>query len=127
MLVLNKEGTAGTVVDQSNTAKTMGSGSLEVYATPALCDLMEKAACNCIEGCLEEGKTTIGTKLDISHLAATPIGMTVTCTARLIEIDNRRLLFEVTASDGVDTIGKGTHERFIVDAVKFMGKASSKL
>lgn len=127
MLVLNKEGTAGTVVDQSNTAKTMGSGSLEVYATPALCALMEKAACNCIEGCLEEGKTTIGTKLDISHLAATPIGMTVTCTARLIEIDNRRLLFEVTASDGVDTIGKGTHERFIVDAVKFMGKASSKL
>ena len=108
-------------VDDTNTAVTMGSGSLKVFATPAMIALIEKAACKALEGQLEDGQTTVGTKLDVAHIAATPIGMNVTAEAVLTEIDNRRLVFEVVARDEKDIIGKGVHERFIVNA-KTYGK-----
>lgn len=126
MLTPNITGTATTTVTDNNTAKAMGSGSLEVFATPAMVALMEKAACNCIEGKLEEGVTSVGTSLDIKHLAATPKGLEVTAEAVLIEMDGRRLVFDITVSDGVDTIGSGRHERFMVNSEKFMGKAYGK-
>lgn len=127
MLELNIKGTAAAKVTDDNTAKAMGSGALEVFATPAMTALMEKAACACLDGRLDEGMTTVGTLLNIQHLAATPKGMNVTCEAVLTEIDGRRLVFFVTARDEVGEIGKGTHERFIVNAEKFIGKAYSKV
>ncbi len=126
MLTPNITATATTTVTDENTAKTMGSGSLKVFATPAMVALMEKAACACVEEKLDEGMTSVGTMLDIKHLAATPKGMEVKATATLTEIDGRRLVFDITVSDGIDTIGSGRHERFIVNAEKFMGKAYGK-
>ncbi len=114
-----------TVTD-SNTAKDVGSGDLAVFSTPMMIALMEKASAKCLAQFLDEGKTSVGTKLDISHLSATPVGMKVTATAEITEVDNRRVVFEVTASDEVELIGKGTHERFIVDTEKFLTKTYNK-
>lgn len=116
MLTTGTKGKAEVKVDDTNTAVTMGSGSLKVFATPAMIALIEKAACKALEGQLEDGQTTVGTKLDVAHIAATPIGMNVTAEAVLTEIDNRKLVFEVVARDEKDIIGKGIHERFIVNA-----------
>lgn len=116
MLTTGTKGKAEVKVDDTNTAVTMGSGSLKVFATPAMIALIEKAACKALEGQLEDGQTTVGTKLDVAHVAATPVGMNVTAEAVLTEIDNRRLVFEVVARDEKDIIGKGSHERFIVNA-----------
>ena len=119
MLTTGTKGKAEVKVDDTNTAVTMGSGSLKVFATPTMIALIEKAACKALEGQLEDGQTTVGTKLDVAHVAATPVGMNVTAEAVLTEIDNRRLVFEVVARDEKDVIGKGSHERFIVNAEKF--------
>ena len=93
----------------------------------AMIALIEKAACKALEGQLEDGQTTVGTKLDVAHVAATPVGMNVTAEAVLTEIDNRRLVFEVVARDEKDIIGKGIHERFIVNAEKFTAKTYGKV
>ena len=124
MLTTGTKGKAEVKVDDTNTAVTMGSGSLKVFATPAMIALIEKAACKALEGQLEDGQTTVGTKLDVAHIAATPVGMNVTAEAVLTEIDNRRLVFEVVAKD---VIGKGSHERFIVNAEKFTAKTYGKV
>ena len=124
-----KEGIKGTqevVVSEENTAKTMGSGALDVFATPAMIALMENAACNAIADGLEEGQSSVGTKLDVSHDAATPVGMHVTAKAELVEVDRRRLVFRVTAEDDAGPIGQGTHERFLIMADKFLAKAEAK-
>ena len=105
MLTTGLKGKAEVKVDDTNTAVTMGSGSLKVFATPAMIALIEKAACKALEGQLEDGQTTVGTKLDVAHIAATPVGMNVTAEAVLTEIDNRRLVFEVVARDEKDVIG----------------------
>ena len=123
MLTTGTKGKAEVKVDDTNTAVTMGSGSLKVFATPAMIVLIEKAACKA----LEDGQTTVGTKLDVAHVAATPVGMNVTAEAVLTEIDNRRLVFEVVARDEKDVIGKGSHERFIVNAEKFTAKTYGKV
>lgn len=99
MLTTGLKGKAEVKVDDTNTAVTMGSGSLKVFATPAMIALIEKAACKALEGQLDDGQTTVGTKLDVAHVAATPVGMNVTAEAVLTEIDNRRLVFEVVARD----------------------------
>ena len=91
MLTTGLKGKAEVKVDDTNTAVTMGSGSLKVFATPAMIALIEKAACKALEGQLEDGQTTVGTKLDVAHIAATPVGMNVTAEAVLTEIDNRDL------------------------------------
>jgi len=127
MLTTGLKGKAEVKVDDTNTAVTMGSGSLKVFATPAMIALIEKAACTALEGQLEDGQTTVGTKLDVAHVAATPVGMNVTAEAVLTEIDNRRLVFEVVARDEKDIIGKGIHERFIVNTEKFTAKTYGKV
>lgn len=127
MLTTGSKGKAEVKVDDTNTAVTMGSGSLKVFATPAMIALIEKAACSALDGQLEDGMTTVGTKLDVAHVAATPVGMTVTADATLTEIDNRRLVFKVVTKDEKDVIGKGTHERFIVNAEKFTAKTYGKV
>lgn len=126
MLVTGIKGKAETVVTENNTAKAMGSGTLEVFATPAMVALMEKAAYACVAEELEPGMGTVGTQMDVKHVAATPTGMRVTAECELIEIDGRRLVFSVKAFDASGMIGIGTHERFIVKDEKFMAKAISK-
>ena len=106
-------GTASTVVTPENTAAAVGSGSLPVFATPYMIALMENAACNAIADALEDD-------------AATPVGMHVTAKAELVEVDRRRLVFRVTASDDAGPIGQGTHERFLIMAEKFLAKAEAK-
>ena len=115
------------MVTDLNTAKTVGSGSLPVYATPAMLALIEKASCSALEGILNDGETSVGTLLNVKHLAATPVGMQVTATAELIERDGRRLVFKVSANDECGLIGEGIHERFIVFSEKFTEKTYSKL
>ena len=126
MLETGIKGKQTVTADASNSAKTMGSGSLDVFATPAMVALMEKTAVASLEEHLEEGQTTVGIALDIKHSAATPLGMTVTCESTLVAVDGRKLTFEVTASDERGVIGSGMHERFIVDAERFQEKTNNK-
>ena len=126
MFEINSVGYAKETVNDNNTAKYIGSGSLMVYATPAMAALIEKAACACIENSLEAGTTSVGTDLSIKHLAATPVGMQVRADARLVGVDGRKLTFNVLAYDECDKIGEGTHERFIVSSEKFMAKTNGK-
>ena len=126
MLTVGIKGKEEIVVTDANSAKTMGSGTLDVFATPAMIALMENAACNAIADGLEEGQSSVGTKLDVSHDAATPVGMHVTAKAELVEVDRRRLVFRVTAEDDAGPIGQGTHERFLIMADKFLAKAEAK-
>ncbi len=125
-LELGITGSASCVVTEADTAKAVGSGGVDVMSTPRLVALMENAAKDSVAPYLEEGTTTVGTALNIQHLAATPVGMTCTAESKLIEIDRRRLVFEMTAHDEVEIVGKGTHERFIVDSEKFVGKCNAK-
>lgn len=118
-------GKAEKTVEGTNTAKRMGSGSLDVFATPALIAMMEEAAVNALE--LEEGQSSVGVSLNIKHVAATPIGMKVWAEAELVEVDRRRLVFKVEAFDSKETIGSGVHERFLIDDEKFMNKTLAKL
>lgn len=113
-------------VTDKNTAKTMGSGNLEVYATPAMTCLMEKAATEALEPLLTEGWTTVGISLNIQHKAATPIGLNIRAEARVTAVDGRKITFEVKAFDDREEIGSGTHERFAVMKEKFMAKALGK-
>lgn len=124
-----KEGITNTetvIVNKDNSAKTMGSGTLDVFATPAMVALMEKTAWRSLIPYLEDGQGTVGIHLDITHDAPTPLGMTVTCESKLVKIDGRRLVFEVTATDGRDVIGMGIHERFLIWDEKFQNKANEK-
>ena len=125
-LKIGIRGKAETVVTEENTAKSAGSGNLQVFGTPYMIALMEKAACEAVSPYLDEGCTTVGTQLNVAHLAATPLGDRVTAEVELVEIDRRRLCFKVTARDSVDLIGEGTHERFIIQADRFLEKANAK-
>ena len=115
------------VVAEQQTAKYLGSGELAVFATPCMIALMENTAYRSVQPCLEPGQGTVGTLLNVKHLAATPVGMEVRCETKLIEVDRKRLVFEVKAFDACGLIGEGVHERFIVDNQRFMQKAQSKL
>ncbi len=112
------------VVNETNTAKAMGSGSLDVFATPALVAMMEEAAVNALN--LAEGQTSVGISINIQHTAATPLGMKVRADAELIEVDGRKLTFKLEAFDEREKIGTGVHQRFLVDVAKFMAKTNSK-
>jgi len=113
-------------VTPDKTAKAMGSGGLEVFATPAMVALMEKTASESVLPQLDEGSGTVGVSLEIKHTAATPLGMEVVCESELVEADGRRLVFEVTARDDGGEIGSGRHERFVIDNVRFMEKVNKK-
>lgn len=115
------------IVTKEVTAKAMGSGVLDVFATPAMLALMEKTAFTSVADHLEEGCGTVGTKVEIEHVAASPVGMKVICDSELVAIEGRKLVFAVEAHDAQGLIGKGTHERFIVGNEKFMEKANQKL
>lgn len=109
------------------TADRFGNPGAHVFATPMLVALLEEAAIGCVEPLLDPDEGTVGTLVNVQHLAATPLGMTITVRARLAEVDRRRLVFEVEASDGVDTIARGTHERFLVKSMPdFLAAAAAK-
>ena len=126
MLEIGIRGHEESVVTKETTAKAMGSGELEVFATPAVVALAEKTAWRSVAGQLEAGQGTVGTKLELSHIAATPVGLSVSCDTELIEIDRRRLVFSVAVYDETGKIAEGTHERFIVENEKFAAKANAK-
>jgi predicted thioesterase len=113
-------------VTEADTAAKLGSGLVPVFGTPALVALMESAAVKALDGHLDAGQTTVGTRIDIRHLAATPVGMKVRARAELIAIDGRKLTFQIEAWDESEKIGEASHERFIVDTEKFAARAKSK-
>ena len=125
-LSIGLKGLAETLVTEENTAAAMGSGLLPVFATPAMLALMEKAAADSVQPFLPEGQGTVGTRLEVSHLAATPIGLSVRAESELIAIDRRKLRFSVRAWAGDELIGEGEHERFIIDNTRFLEKALAK-
>ena len=125
-LKIGLRGQAETIVDEHNTAAAMGSGLLPVFATPAMLALMEQAAASSVQPFLPEGQGTVGTRLEVSHLAATPIGLTVRAESELIAVDRRKLRFAVRAWAGDELIGEGEHERFVIDNARFLEKALSK-
>lgn len=114
--------TSQTVVTEKNTAKTMGSGNLDVFATPAMVALMENAAMNAVANELPQGSTTVGSLMNTTHIKPSAIGATITATAELVAVEGRKLTFHVSASDGDSIIGEGEHVRFIVDIERFMEK-----
>ena len=109
-------------VNTSNTALTMGSGDMEVFATPAMVALMENAAMNAVAPHLTEGSTTVGAMMETSHIKPSALGETVMAEAILEEIDGRKLTFKVIASDSKGTIGEGKHIIYIVDRERFLSK-----
>lgn len=109
-------------VSSDNTALRLGSGDMEVFATPAMIALMENAAMKAVAPALEEGTTTVGTMMRSSHVKASAVGATITAEAELISVDGRRLSFAVRAWDEKGVIGEGEHERFIVDKQRFLAK-----
>jgi len=125
-IIMGLTGKAEILVDINNTAKAMGSGDLEVFATPAMIALMEKAATLAVSECIPEGSSTVGTMINVKHIAATPVGMKISAQATLTEVDGKRLFFIVEAFDGKDKIGEGQHERFIINVDKFMVRANGK-
>lgn len=120
-------GTQTVVVTEAMTAQALGSGELPVLATPQMIALMENTAYKSVAPYLEAGQGTVGTLMNVAHTAATPVGGTVTIETTLKEIDRKRLVFHVTASDNAGPIGEGTHERFIITNDRFLAKAQSKL
>lgn len=114
-------------VTEHNTAKAVGSGSLDVFATPMMLALMERASCECLADALEPGQTSVGTSVSIEHTAASPIGAEITATAVITGIDGRKIDFAVSAADHKGEIGRGTHVRFIVDAERFRTKAEARV
>jgi predicted thioesterase len=127
MLEVGIKGTQEVMVNEQNTAKVMGSGTLDVFATPAMIALMEKTAWESVQPQLDEGSGTVGTSLNVKHVAATPVGMKVRCESELVKVDGRALTFSVKAYDETGLIGEGEHERFIVFNEKFQAKADAKL
>lgn len=125
-LVAGLTGVVTREVSEANTAIALGSGDVPVFATPALASLVEAAAVAALRDVLDEGQTTVGVQLEIQHLAATPVGMTVRAEARLMAVEGRRLTFRVSAADATEQIGVGTHQRVIVDRARFMHRTLAK-
>ena len=119
-------GEQSVLVTEANTAKTMGSGTLDVFATPALVALAEKTCWQSVAPALEEGSGTVGTRLELEHTAPTPLGMTVTCRSELTAVEGRKLIFRVRLEDEKGPVGGGTHERFVINEAKFAAKAAAK-
>lgn len=118
--------TVETRVDEENVAVAVGSGDLEVFATPMMIALMENAAASCIAEELGEGNTSVGTMISVRHVKASPIGAKIRATAELIAVDGRKYDFNVAACDEQGLIGEGTHSRFAVNSEKFLAKTYQK-
>lgn len=125
-ITVGMKGRAETVVTPENTAAAVGSGLVPVFATPAMIALMENAAVNAVQEALEEGQGTVGTLLNVTHDAATPVGMKVWAEAEITAVEGRKLTYTVTAFDEAGPIGKGEHQRFIIQADRFLAKAQAK-
>lgn len=125
-LTVGLEAKVELVVQQKDTAEAFGSGGVKVFATPLMIGLMENAALKAVDPILPTGFATVGTQLDVKHMAATPIGMKASARAELVEIDGKRLVFKVEAYDEVEKIGEGMHERYIIQMEKFLSKVNSK-
>jgi predicted thioesterase len=110
------------VVSPSNTAATLGSGDMDVFATPAMVALMENAAMLAVAAHMPEGSATVGTQMNTSHIKASPLGATITASAELTEVEGRKLTFAVKAWDEKGTIGEDVHTRFVVDRERFLSK-----
>jgi fluoroacetyl-CoA thioesterase len=119
-------GKATVRVTDANVASSVGSGAVDVFSTPSMVLLMEEAAVDALRPYIEEGESTVGSAVNVRHISPTPIGLEVTATATLTEIDGRRLVFQVEAHDGVATIGEGTHERFLISIERFISRAREK-
>lgn len=126
-IAVGAKGEVSTLVERADTALEVGSGALLVYATPCMAALMEGAACEALEGLIDEGKTTVGTELSISHISATPMGMEVRAVAEVTAVEGSMISFTVTAYDEAGKIGEGTHKRAIVTAQRFLDKVYTKL
>ena len=126
-ITVGMKGEVTTLVEREDTASEVGSGSLLVYATPCMVALMEGAACEAISAALPEDKTSVGTQLNISHLAATPVGMEVRAEAEVIAVEGSAITFQVTAYDESGKIGEGTHKRAVITAQKFLDRTYAKL
>ncbi len=120
-------GKATVLVSDSNTAEVFGNAGAKVYATPMLVALMEQAAIDSIRSMLLPGEGSVGTKVEMSHTAATPVGMLVTARAELVEVTGKKMVFDVVASDEMETVGKCRHERYIISNMPaFLAKTSEK-
>lgn len=119
-------GQAAVRATTENTAAAMGSGELQVLATPAVAALVEKACWQSVAGALDPGFGTVGTRLELQHTAPTPVGMVVRCRCELTAVDGRRLVFAATVSDERGEVARATHERFIVENERFQEKADAK-
>jgi predicted thioesterase len=125
-IFIGKTATATATVTEKNTERAVGSGSLDVFATPMMVALMERAACECLAEALEPRQTSVGTSVDIEHIAASPLGAVITATAMVADIDGRKIEFEVAANDSKGEIGYGKHTRVIVDGERFMEKVRKR-
>jgi len=126
-ITVGMKGEASTLVEREDTALEVGSGSLLVYATPCMVALMEGAACEAIQDALPEGKTSVGISLDISHLAATPVGLEVRAEAEVTAVESNTISFRLAAYDEAGLIGEGSHKRAVISTQRFLDKAYSKL
>lgn len=127
MLEAGIKNTITITVTKEKTAEVMGSGTLPVFATPSMVALMEQTAAQSVLSYLDEGVTSVGTKINVEHLSADPIGIEVTCESTLIKVDNRRLCFEIEVFDKHGVVGKAYHERFLIKSESFMAKTNGKL
>ncbi len=114
------------IVTSAMTATQVGSGTVAVFATPMLVALMESAAIDALKGHLPPGQTSVGTRIDVQHTAATPVRAAVRATAVLKAVEGRRLIFSIEAWDSIEKIGEATHERFLVDQARFEAQAAGK-
>jgi len=126
MLTPGLKGTATCHVDSAQLATKVGSGSVDVFASPIMIALMEAAAVDCVEHLLPADHVSLGTHLDVAHSAPTPPGLTVTATAELTKVDGRVLTFSVAAADGIEPVGRGSHTRVVVDRKRLAAKLSAK-
>ena len=125
-VTVGQKGRAGSVVTPQNTADAVGSGLVPVFATPFMVALMENAAVNAVQESLEAGQGTVGTRLDVTHDAATPIGMKVWAEAEVTAVEGKKITLAVRAFDEAGPIGGGTHERFLITVDRFLAKAGAR-
>ena len=126
MLQTGIKGSIELTVTPDKCAGAVGSGELDVFATPAMIALMEETCWRSVAPYLEPGEGTVGTALNVRHLSATPVGLTVRCETELMLVDRRRLVFEVKVYDPFGLVGEGTHERFVIQVEKFLKKVNEK-
>ena len=127
MLEAGIKGYNEAVVPVEWSAKHIGSGSIAVLSTPMMIALMERTARESVTSHLEPGQETVGTRVDVRHMAATPVGATVRCETEVIEVDRRRIVFRVAVYDAAGPVGEGLHERFVIDVDKFLAKSKDRV